>query len=117
MLGGFGENAAHGDPALFQASDEIERFVGGDAAADDQQHAFCSDGGRGAPGRLCAAFACAAGGRDFDFGGGAAQDGAHLILDRAAVARRAQAELLLERFVELPDGEGGHGKSRYILKT
>ena len=34
-----GENAAHGKPALLQPADEIERFVGGDAAADDQQDA------------------------------------------------------------------------------
>ena len=37
--------------------------------------------------------------------GGRAQDGAHLVLDRAAVPGRAQAELLLELFVELADGE------------
>ena len=40
MLGGLGQNAAHGEAALLQPADEIERLVGGDAAADDQQHAL-----------------------------------------------------------------------------
>ena len=40
----------------------------------------------------------------------AAQDGADLILHRAAVSRRAQPQPLLQRFVELPDGQAGHRK-------
>src|SRR5262245_18380701 len=40
LLGGFGQDAAYGKVALFQSPDEIERFIGRDAAADDEQHAF-----------------------------------------------------------------------------
>ena len=40
--------------------------------------------------------------------GGVAQDGAHLILDRAAAPCGAQAQQLFEPFVELADGERGH---------
>ncbi len=39
MLRGGGENAAHLRAALLQAPDQIERFIGGDAAADDEQDA------------------------------------------------------------------------------
>ena len=38
LLGGLGEDAAHGELAFLQPADEVERFVGGDAAADDEQH-------------------------------------------------------------------------------
>src|SRR5262245_56793376 len=38
-----------------------------------------------------------------------AQDGADLVLHRAAVARGAQPQLLFEAFVELADGDAGHG--------
>ena len=38
-----------------------------------------------------------------------AQDDADLVLHRAAVARRAQPQQLLQLVVELPDGEAGHG--------
>ena len=41
-------------------------------------------------------------------GGGAAQDGARLVLHRAAVPRGAQAQPLLEVVVELADGQAGH---------
>ena len=108
MLGRFGENAAHGDAALLQAPDEVERLVGGDAAADDQQHALAIGGRHGClPAlKLGAGLARAAGCRNrVAFGGGAPQDGAHLVLDRAAVARRAQPQLLLQGLVELPDGQ------------
>ena len=110
MLGRLGENAAHGEAALLQPADEIERLVGGDAAADDQQHALGAGGcaGRAARRRRFAGrreiledvFAGLLGGR--------AQNGAHLILDRAAAFGRAQAQQLLEALVELPDGEGSH---------
>ena len=32
LFGGFRQNATNGDTALFQSADQIERFVGGDAA-------------------------------------------------------------------------------------
>ena len=38
----FGEDAAYGKRALLQPPDEVERFIGGDAAADDQQNASCA---------------------------------------------------------------------------
>jgi len=43
-----------------------------------------------------------------------AQDGAHLVLDRAAVPRGAQAELFLELVVELANGKRGHENSKVI---
>ncbi len=36
----FGQNDAHGCAPLFQAADELQRLVGGDAAADDQKDAL-----------------------------------------------------------------------------
>src|SRR5262249_28889703 len=39
---------------------------------------------------------------------GGAQDGADLVLHRAAVACRPQPQLLFEGLVELPDGDAGH---------
>ena len=44
----------------------------------------------------------------FSIVGGAAQNGAHLVLDRAAVLRRAQAQLPFQLVVELPNSEAGH---------
>ena len=35
---------AHRDAALAQPADQVERFVGGDAAADDEQNAFAAGG-------------------------------------------------------------------------
>ena len=37
MLRGGGEDAAHVNAVVLQAANEIERFVGGNAAADDEQ--------------------------------------------------------------------------------
>ena len=37
-LRGGGENAAHLGAAILQAPDQVERFVGGDAAADDEEN-------------------------------------------------------------------------------
>ena len=39
MLRGGGENAAHARAAIPQAANEIERFVGGNAATDDEKNA------------------------------------------------------------------------------
>ena len=39
MLRGRGEDAAHVRAAVLQPADEIERLIGGDAAADDEQDA------------------------------------------------------------------------------
>src|SRR5580704_12768937 len=39
MLRGGGEDAAHLRAAVLQATDQVERFIGSDAAADDEQHA------------------------------------------------------------------------------
>jgi hypothetical protein len=40
LLCRFGEDAAHGDVALFQPPDQIQRFIGGNAATDDEQDAL-----------------------------------------------------------------------------
>ena len=39
VLRGGGEDATHLRAAILQAADQIERFIGGDAAADDEQDA------------------------------------------------------------------------------
>jgi len=111
MLRGAGENAAHAGAAVLQPADEIERLIGGNAAADDEQDPHA--GRRRAPGltrsprrrleilqRLAAGILCRR-----------PQDDADLVLHRAAVACRAQAQLLLQFVIELPDGEAGHGRS------
>ena len=76
---------AHLDAALAQSPDQIERFVGRDAAADDEQDVWGIRLGA-APGPVLS-FARRIDGRckSIRVGGGAAQDGAHLILDRTAV--------------------------------
>ena len=102
LLRGGRHDRAHRDAALAQPPDQIERLVGRNAAADDQQHALC----RRALGRAARGFIRhGRSGERIVLGRGAAQDGAHLVLDRAAVAGRAQPQTLLELVVELPDGE------------
>ncbi len=46
MLRGGGEDATHLGAAVLQPPDQIERFIGGDAAADDEQHAVAVRCGR-----------------------------------------------------------------------
>ena len=49
MLRGLREDAAHAHAAVLQAADEIERLIGGDAAADDEKDALaCRRCGAGA---------------------------------------------------------------------
>ena len=105
------EHAAHGDAALLETTDEIERLVGGDAAADDQQHALRRHGlGSRAGLRRC---------RRIDeierlvpgLVRGFAQDGAHLVLHGASMAGGAQAKQRLQPLLELADGERGHRKN------
>ena len=43
--------------------------------------------------------------------GGFAQDAAHLVFHRAAMARGAQTEKLFQTFIELTDGEGSHSET------
>ena len=101
---------AHRDAALAQPADQVERLVGRDPAADDEQ---------GFPARRCRVFAPAspaasvcdgAAANNAAVGRRAAQDGADLVLHRAAVPRRAQPQPLLQRLVELPDRQAGHRK-------
>src|SRR5262249_41010050 len=116
-----GENGAHGAAALFQPADGIERLVGGDAAADDKENVLRAAGAivcgrarrrirhhaaarRGALLRVGARFDLAV----FE-AGGVAQNGARLVLHRAAVARRAQPQPPLPVVAELADGDAGHG--------
>ena len=83
-----GENAADREAALFQAADKVERFVGGDAAANDQQDTLGRGGffdrRRGGAGRWLR----------LGVAGGLAQNGADFVLDRTAMTRRAQPQLL-----------------------
>ena len=99
--------------------DEIERLIGRDPAADDQEDALVPErhdwlrdrrwafrrrsltAAGGCPCRRCLGWSRGRG----------AQDGADLVLHRAAVACRPQPQLLLEAFIELPDGDAGHGLS------
>ena len=110
MLRGGGKNAAHLRAAILQTPDQIERFIGGNAAADDKQHAIAARFDCGSPlpfrprwrleffqnvgaGRVC----------------GFAQDDANLVLHGAAMTRRTQAQKRLQFIVELPDSQAAHG--------
>src|SRR5580704_6046081 len=92
MLRGRGEDAAYLCIPVLQAADQIERFVGGDAAADDEQDAVAVRFRRTRllPRRLRWRFEIfenvVAG-----LFRSLAQDDADLVLHRAAVARGAQA--------------------------
>ena len=118
MLRGGREDAAHLCAAILQAADQVERFVGGNAAADDEQNArcrslrgaraFCRAGCDG--GSKCSRHVAAGLFR------GLAQDDAHLVLHRAAVARGAQPQQLFQLVVELPDGETGHWNFLWIIR-
>src|SRR5262249_7943936 len=122
LLRRLGENAAHGEAALFEPADEIERLVGGDAAADDEKNALCAGavaaghrgrrriGGDAAAWRGVLARAIAGVKLAVLEARGMAQNGARLVLHRAAVARRAQPQAPLQIVVELADGDAGHGR-------
>ena len=92
-----GHHHAHRHAALAQAADQVERFIGGDAAADDQQDAAGGGIGRwpSALGHWPSCGARAGAGSAPLSVGRAAQDGADLVLDRAAVAGGAQPQRLL----------------------
>ena len=111
MLGRLGQDAAHGEPALLQPADQVERLVGGDAAADDQQHAL-GRGRRGAARLPARGGGKASGAAASGLVGGGAQDGAHLVLDRAAVAwPRAAAAASSARSSSWRTVRRGHEKS------
>jgi len=115
VLRGGGEDAAYLRAVILETPDQIERFVGGNSAADDQQNALvagCS-GWRLAlrgPRRRLELFE--------DFVAGAfrrlPQDDADFVFHGAIVAGGAQPQQLLQPIVELPDGETRHGGSRVI---
>ena len=117
MLRGGGEDAAHLRAAVLQAPDQVERFVGGDAAADDEQDAVAVRFRRARllPRRLRWRLEML---EDVVAGlfRGLAQDDADLVLHRPAVARRAQAQQLLQLVVELPDGETGHWNFLWTIR-
>ena len=103
------ENAAHLRAAILQAPDQIERFVGCDAAADDEEDAQAA--GLRSARWLCrgvrwrreliedvtAGLLC-----------GLAQDHTDLVFHGSAMPRRAQAQQLLELVIQLSDGEARH---------
>ena len=96
---------AHAQAALAQPPDQVERLVRRDAAADDEQNLLRAPSApRVSPRRR------SLGGKRLAVTRRGAQDEADFLLDRAAVLRRAQPQPLLERLVELADGEGGHGR-------
>ena len=107
MLRGGGQDAAHLGAAILQAPDQIQRFIGGDAAADDEQDAGAVRLGRPRllPRRVRWRFDVV---EDAGLFCGLAQDDADLVLHRPAMARGAQAQQLLQLVVELPDSEAGH---------
>src|ERR1700734_10338 len=117
MLRGGGEDAAHLGAAILQAPDQVERFISGDAAADDEQHAVavCFRRARLLPRRLRWRLEML---QNVVAGlfRGLAQDDADLVLHRPAMACRAQPEQLLQLVVELPDSETGHWNFLWIIR-
>src|SRR6185437_2066215 len=107
LLRGFGQHAADADLPLFQPADQVERLIGGNAAADDERDprpverirtAWAASrgldrtwGGLWRPG-------CELVGHTFD---GLPQDHPDLLLDRAAIFGRAQPQVGLDGLVEL----------------
>ena len=99
--------------ALLQPPDQVQRFEGGDAAADDQGDA----GVRPVGARPCAGGVEAAGvaGRLAHAGGPLdqlPQDDADFLLDGAAVLGRAEAQIGFDGVIEFSDGQAGHGGLR-----
>ena len=109
MLRGSGENATDVRAAVLQTADQIERFIGGNAATYNEQDALAAGFGNWWPllRRLRTGLETF---EDIAAGvvGGCSQDGPHLVFHRAAVARRAQPQQCLQFVVELADGEAGH---------
>src|SRR6185312_11859202 len=96
---------------LLQSPDQIQRLVGGNAAADDQGDAGdAGNGVRAVAGRSRRRRRQAGRG----WGGlrpalnELAQDDPDFLLDRASVASRAQPQLGLDGLIEFPDGQTGH---------
>ena len=118
MLRGLGEDAAHARAAILQAADEIERLIGGDAAADDEQNARAQSSPRQASAlvrRLAGPAARIVRATSRPASSAACrEDDAHLVFHRAAVARGAQPQQLLQPLVELADGEAGHRAFRIV---
>ena len=114
-LRGGGENAVHLHAAVLQAADQIERFIGGYTAADDEQDAVAVrfSRARHPPRRLRWRFDVV---EDAGLFRGLAQDDADLVLHRPAVPRGTQAQHLLQLVVELPDGETGHWNFLWIIR-
>ena len=109
------ENAAHARAAILQTPDQVERFVGRDAAADDEQDAFLHDRvGARLPRRWLRRRI-----RRIDqverlapgFLRRLPENDAHLVLHGAAMAGGAQPQQLLQLLIELPDGQARHRRS------
>ena len=115
-----GHHDAHGCAALPQAPDQVERFVGRDAAADDEEDAFAGQPDTAVVRLRRAGRHEARGLRDRAGGtfgrGGRSRAGREmqreempgLFFHRAAVARSAQAQAPFDVVVELADREAGH---------
>ena len=103
------EDAAHARAAILQTPDQVERFVGGNAAADDEEDAFLHDRvGVRLPRRWLRRWI-----RRIDqverFAPGflrrLPQNDAYLVLHGAAMAGGAQPQQFFQLLIELPDGQ------------
>ena len=107
-----GHDDAHARAALFQAADEIEGFIGRDAAADDEQHAALCGVVRD---RLSHIRRCGGlillrrrtASRNSGRGRipGACQDEADFLLHGPAITGRADPELLLQVISQVTNGQ------------
>ena len=104
LLCGVGQHTAYVNVPLAEPPDQIQRLVGGDAAADDQGDAgHAGNGGRGRRGQR----------RGLSCGFGAmlrrvAQNHPDFVLDGTAVAGGAHPQLVPDGVIELSDGQTGH---------
>jgi len=119
-LRGPGQHAADADLPFLEPPDQVQRLVGGDAAADDQ-----GDPGliqrTGGPGNAgggdrwrCSSLRAGRReieGHTFD---GLPQDHPDFLLHGAAIAGRTQPQIGLDGLIEFSDGQAGHGQSRKV---
>ena len=111
VLRGSGENAAHLGAAVLQPPDQIERFISGNAAADNKEDTRSGQAGgprlsrrRLRQRRRCGMIGWVTAGILRRL----AQDDPNLVLHRSARARGAEPQKLLEPLVELTNGKASH---------
>ena len=117
LLRGPGQHTADADLPLFQPPDQVERLVGGDAAADDQGDAdlvrierlSLKAGWRGGGRR--GGLRRRRGELEWHALHHLAQDDPDFLFDGASVAGRADPQIDFYFLIELSDGQAGHGRS------